>query len=71
MKEQELEYHCKRLESAFRAASTTHKARMRPGIEWMILSFREKRHCLPISLKRLERDLKKKSESDFFENMPI
>ncbi len=71
MCDQELEFHVSKLEKAFNAASPSRQDAMRPGIECMIESIKAKNRTLPLSLMRMKRQIEKRSEADFFDNLPV
>lgn len=71
MCDQELEFHVRKLEMAFNAATRSRQEGMKPGIECMIRLIKLKDQSLPLSLRRMQRQIEKDNQEDFFDNMPV
>lgn len=71
MRDQELEFHVRKLEIAFNAAPHHQQEEMKPGIMCMIRSLRAGNKRLPLSLRRMQRRLEQDGAEEMFDNVPV
>ncbi len=71
MCDQELEFHVRKLEQAFNAAPPSRQQGMKLGIQCMILSLKAGNKPLPLSLRRMKRQIERDEAAELFNNLPV